>query len=127
MASQSEVVARLPPALGRAKSLVRIRSIWQKVQQSVCQPSVLHGMPKAIAFVAMRIFEVEPNMVVEAIQQGDPALFVSVLMRLQQIDKALVAGGRSVADRSPVIYAQHVVEGFRLVAEESFVKDGGLV
>lgn len=84
-------------------------------------------MPKAIAFVAMRIFEVEPNMVVEAIQQGDPALFVSVLMRLQQIDKALVAGGRSVADRSPVIYAQHVVEGFRLVAEESFVKNGGLV
>jgi hypothetical protein len=116
---------KLPKQLGRAKGYDGLYSTWRTMQKSVCSPTLLKGQPKAIAYIATRIYEVEPHMVADAIRQGDPALFIAVLVRLAQIDAALVASGRSIADRSPVIYAKHVVEGFRTVADETFKKLGG--
>ncbi len=117
--------ARLPKQLGRIGSVKALYTVWRKVQRSVCSPSMLKGMPRAIEYIATRIYEMEPHMVAEAIRQGDSALFIATLVRLAQIDTALVAAGRSIADRSPIIYAKHVVEGFKTVADEMFVELGG--
>lgn len=116
---------KLPKQLGRARSVEALYSTWRNMQKSVCSPSVLRGMPRAIEYAASRIYDTEPHMVAEAIRQGDSALFIAMLVRLAQIDAALVAAGRSVADRSPVIYAKHIVEGFKTVADEAFVELGG--
>jgi hypothetical protein len=116
---------KLPKQLSRAGSIEALYAAWRRMQRSVCSPSLLKGMPRAIAYVATRVYEIEPHMAADAIRQGDPALFVATLIRLAQIDAALVAAGRSVADRSPVITAKHFVDGFRVVAEEAFVALGG--
>jgi hypothetical protein len=116
----------LPSQLSRAKSHGGITAAWRKMQSSVCSPAVLAGMPKAIGFVAMKLHDVEPHMVLEAIRTGDTATFIAVMVRLNQIDTALVAAGKSLAHRSPVIYAKHLVDGFRLAAEERFVSLGGV-
>lgn len=116
---------KLPKQLDRAGSVHAVYDAWRKMQRSVCSPNLLKGMPKAIAYVAERVYEVEPHMACDAIRQGDPALFIAMLVRLAQIDTALVAAGRSLADRSPVIYAKHLVEGFKTVADEAFIEMGG--
>lgn len=116
---------KLPKQLGRVGSTEALYNAWRRMQRSVCTPKLLRGMPKAITFIAERIYEIEPHMAADAIRQGDPALFIATLVRLSQIDAALIAAGRSIADRSPVVYAKHLVEGFRTVAEESFVALGG--
>jgi len=116
---------KLPKPLDRADSAYALYAAWRKMQRSVCSPTVLHGMPRAIEHIATQIYETQPHMVSDAIRLGDPALFVATLMRLAQIDAALVAAGRSVADRSPIIYAKHLVTGFKTVADEAFVEMGG--
>jgi len=116
---------KLPKRLSRAKNIDALYETWRKIQKSVCSPAVLHGMPRAIEHVATQIYEVAPHMAAEAIRMGDSALFIAVLVRLAQIDAALVAAGRSLADRSPIIYAKYVVEGFKTVADEAFVELGG--
>lgn len=116
---------KLPKQLGRAKSIEAIYSAWRNMQKSVCSPTVLRGLPRAIEYTAARIYDTEPHMVADAIRQGDSALFIAMLVRLSLIDTALVAAGRSVADRSPVIYAKHLVEGFKKVADDAFVELGG--
>lgn len=116
---------KLPKQLGRVKSIEGIYAAWRRMQKSVCSQELLRGQPRAIAYVATRVYEIEPHMAADAIRQGDPALFIAVLVRLAQIDAALVASGKSVADRSPVIYAKHLVEGFKTVADQAFVELGG--
>lgn len=116
---------KLPKQLGRAQSIEALYSAWRNMQKSVCSPAVLRGMPRAIEYVASKLYDIEPHMAAEAIRQGDSALFIATLVRLAQIDAALVAAGRSLADRSSVIYAKHLVEGFRTVADEAFVELGG--
>lgn len=116
---------KLPKQLDRAASSHMLYTVWRKMQGSVCSPSVLHGMPRAIEHIATQIYETQPHMVSEAIRMGDPALLVATLMRLAQIDAALIAAGRTVADRSPIIYAKHLVMGFKTVADEAFVEMGG--
>ena len=116
---------KLPKQLGRAGSIDALYTAWRNVQKSVCSAAVLRGMPRAIEYLATKIYDTEPHAVAEAIRQGDSALFIATLIRLAQIDTALVAAGRSVADRAPVIHAKHVVEGFKTVADEAFVELGG--
>jgi hypothetical protein len=116
---------KLPKQLGRVGSVEALYAAWRRMQSSVCSHALLNGMPKVIWYLAKRIYEVEPHMAAEAIRRGDSAVFVLVLVRLSQIDAAMVAAGKSLADRSPVIYAKHLVEGFRTVADESFVALGG--
>lgn len=116
---------KLPKQLGRVGSVKALYTAWRKMQASICSPSLLHDMPKVIGYIATRVYEIQPHMAAEAIRRGDSALFIATLVRLAQIDAALVAAGRSVADRSPVIYAKHLVEGFKTVADEAFVEMGG--
>jgi len=116
---------KLPKQLSRANSIEALYTAWRKMQRDVCSPQLLKGMPKAIAYVAERVYDIEPHMAAEAIRQGDPALFIATLVRLAQIDASLVAAGRTIADRSPIIYAKHLVEGFKTVADEAFVALGG--
>jgi len=117
----------LPSPLKRHKSIDGLRSAWLKLQRSVCSPTVLHGMPAAIEYLATAIYDTEPGHALRAIQHGDPAFFVAILMRLHQIDTALIAAGRTLADRSPIVYAKHIVDGFREAAEKRFVERGGVV
>jgi hypothetical protein len=116
---------KLPKQLSRAKNIDALYETWRKTQKLVCSPTVLRGMPRAIEHIATQIYETPPHMAAEAIRMGDSALFVAILMRLAQIDAALVAAGRTLDVRSPIIYAKHVVEGFRMVADEAFVELGG--
>jgi len=116
---------KLPKQLSRARSIEAIHSIWRQMQKSVCSAAVLQGMPRAIEYTASRIYDTEPHMVVEAIRQGDSALFIATLVRLSLIDNALVAANRTLADRAPVIQAKYVVEGFKKVADDAFIEMGG--
>jgi hypothetical protein len=117
--------SKLPKQLGRARCTKALYSAWRDMQKSVCSPALLKGMPRAIEYTAARIYDVEPHMVADAVRQGDSALFIAMLVRLSLIDTALVAAGRSIAERSPVIYAKHLVEGFKKVADDAFVELGG--
>jgi len=117
----------LPQQLGRVRSVEALYSVWRRMQDSVCLDPAMGKMPRAVTYLARRIYDITPEMAAEAIRHGDVATFVAVAVRLDGINSTLAQNGRTVAERSAVIYARHIVAGFQTVAEESFVKLGGYI
>lgn len=117
----------LPQQLGRVRSVEALYSVWRRMQDSVCLDPAMGKMPRAVTYLARRIYDITPEMAAEAIRHGDVATFVAVAVRLDGINSTLAQNGRTIAERSAVIYARHIVAGFQAVAEESFVKLGGYI
>lgn len=100
-------------------------SEWQAIATSVYSRRVCQGMPKFVAKLAKTFWHVDPSEVVRAITDGDPAFFAAFLLRLDQIDCALVSEGRGIAERAPITKAKFVIDGFLEAATKSLKKNGG--
>lgn len=83
-------------------------------------------MPKFVERLASTFFDADPLACASAITKGDPAWFVAFLIRLDQIDCALLGDGRGIAERTPVIRARYIIDGFRQAAEEQLLSMGGV-
>lgn len=100
-------------------------ALWRKIATTVFSPRTLKGLPEFAPDLA-RTFLIDPDDVVRAIRVGDAAFFVSFAFRLDQIDCAMVALGRSLADRAPIVRSKYIVDGFRTAAEERLKRRGGV-
>lgn len=98
---------------------------WQKVAADVYSPRVVKGMPSFVARLAETFWQVDSSKAVSAITNGDPAFFVAFMIRLDQIDQALINAGRGLAARTPVIRARFILDGFQRTAVKKLKRDGG--
>lgn len=98
---------------------------WREIARVIYSPQTLHRLPPFATKIAGTFWDVDPHLVVRAAQHGDPAFFVAYQLRLDQLDCAAVALGRSLAERSPIIRAKWILDGFRQAAEEALIKNGG--
>lgn len=98
---------------------------WTKLARDLYTPRVCKDMPPFVEKLAKAFWTVDPSSVVSAITNGDPAFFVAFQLRLDQIDCALVKAGRGIAERSPVVRAKFVVDGFRRTATDVLIENGG--
>lgn len=115
----------LPPALARAKSDFGLRGIWRDITKKIYSPRIIKGLPPFAERMAWMFWETDPDEAIRAIRQGDPAFFVSFLLRLDQIDCACVEAERTVAERAPIIRAKWIIDGFRQAAEQRLIAKGG--
>lgn len=114
-----------PDPLRHRRSTYGLTGIWRDIQRKITQPRVLFGLPKFAQHIAATFWDAEPHMVTGAVARGDCAFFVAVLLRLDQLDCAMIAQGRTLAERAPIIRARWLVDGFRQAAEENLVRLGG--
>ena len=98
---------------------------WTKLARDLYTPRVCKDMPPFVEKLAKAFWDADTSQVVSAITNGDPAFFVAFKLRLDQIDCALVAAGRGIAERSPVVRAKFVVDGFCTTAIDVLVENGG--
>lgn len=103
-----------------------VRGIWRRLQLSLYSPRVLGGLPNYATMVAEAFWETDAGQVLTAMQKGDVAFFIACLVRIDQIDRAAIDAGRTIADRAPLATARWLVEGFRMAAERRLREVGGV-
>jgi hypothetical protein len=100
-------------------------STWREIQKSITTGQVLRGLPNFATYVTRALWEITPSIIIHAIQVGDVALFVSIMVRLDQLDCAMVRAGRTIADRAPLTKAKFAVSGLLGAAGQNLVRLGG--
>lgn len=123
-ATTQQILSSLPPQLAHRKSLWGVMQIWKTVRADVCSPRTLGGLPPFAEHLATALWAVEPAHVVEAVRLGDPAFFVAILLRLDQLDESAKKHGKSISDRSSIYRARYAVDGF-LQAAAKFLREKG--
>lgn len=98
---------------------------WRQIQTSITTNQVLRGLPKFATYTTRALWDITPSMIIHALQVGDIALFVSILVRLDQLDCAMVRAERTIADRAPLTRAKFVATGLLDAAAQNLVKTGG--
>jgi len=126
-ASPSRSVSEGIPVLSRIKTPHGIEQLWRDLASKIYSPRVLQGLPSYIGKIAFVFWDEDPTTIPSAIRNGDVATFIAFLIRLDQIERAMIDVGRdSLAERAPVIYARQVVDGMREAAEARLLKKGGV-
>ena len=116
---------RLPRQLRRIKSRDGFIGLWRRMAQTIYSPRIMEGLPPHAEKVAKRFWMVDPGDVVTAANDGDVALFIAFLLRVDQIDAAMRKAGRSYAERSPLIRCRYIIDGFMQAAIERLREKGG--
>jgi len=116
---------KLSAPLRHRESRDGVISLWQKVASVVYSPRILQGLPAFAETTAKTFWDQDPSKVIDAICDGDPALFIAYQIRLDQLDIAMLDIGRTIADRAPLIRARYILDGFRESAQSTFEKRGG--
>lgn len=117
---------KMPPALARIRTPEGIEALWREIASKVYAPPVLRGLPRYLDRIAWAFWEVDTRLIPRAMSSGDVALFVSFLIRLDQIDVEMQRCNYGVAKRASVLYARHLIEAMRQVAEQRLVAKGGV-
>lgn len=112
-------------AIRHLKTREALANAWQALARDVYSPRVCVGMPKFVERLAITFWKVDSSDVVSAITNGDPAFFVAFMIRLDQIDQALLKEGRGIAERTPVIRTRFVLDGFQRTAIKALERNGG--
>lgn len=115
-----------PPALARLKTAEGIEGMWREIASKIYSPRVLNGLPTYLERIAFAFWQADPMSVPNAIRNGDVALFIALLIRLDQIDYEMVRAERTEGERAPVLYARHLIEGMRQAAEDQLRRRGGV-
>lgn len=115
----------LPRSLSRRSSRKGVMGLWDDMAKKVYSPLVLSDLPPFAERLAKTFWQVGSEAAVDAIRAGDPAHFIAFIIRLDQIDAAMAAAGKGLAEKSTIAMARHIVDGFRQAAEEQLVKAGG--
>jgi hypothetical protein len=115
----------LPGSIRHVQSRDGLKGEWRKISRVIYSPRILGGLPVYTRRLARVFIDTDPSDVVSAIH-GDPAFFVAFQMRLDQIDCAMVAAGRTLAERAPLVRSKWILDGFRDAAIEALVRKGGV-
>lgn len=118
---------KLPPLRGsirHIRSRDGLKTTWRKIARTIYSPRILGGLPPYTGRIASTFGDTDVADVITAIQ-GDPAFFVAFLLRLDQIDCAMVKAGHSLAERAPVIRSKWILDGFRQSAVDTLLRQGG--
>lgn len=102
-----------------------IDSRWRQVQAFVNSTRMLSGLPPFAQKVAERFYDVESADIIYAIRNGDVALFVSLLLRLDQLHLAAVGAGRTIAEIAPIVRCKGTVDAYMAEAAERLRELGG--
>lgn len=116
---------KLPKALSRARSRDGLTSIWTNMARDIYSPETLADLPQFAEKLGKTFWDVDCTDVIHAITIGDCAFFVAFQIRLEQIENAAIAAGKSYADRATITHAKYVIEGFREAAESYLKRYGG--
>jgi hypothetical protein len=100
-------------------------STWRQIQTSITTGQVLRGLPSFATYTTRALWDITPSVIIHAIRVGDVALFVSILVRLDQLDCAMVQAKRTIADRAPLTKAKFAVSGLLGAAGQNLVRLGG--
>lgn len=122
-------VDELPAQLRRAESGNAIASVWRGIRDNIFSRNCKIPYAKLPPFaerLGKMFWDATEDDVMNAILRGDPAWFVAWLIRLDQIDVAMVNAGCSVAERAAIINCRYTLDGFREAAEKRLVKFGGV-
>lgn len=98
---------------------------WRDIQLFVNSPRMLAGLPPFAAKIARRFYDVESSDIAAAVNQGDVALFVALLIRLDQLHIAAVAANRSIAEIAPIVRCKGTLEGYMARSAERLKESGG--
>lgn len=112
-------------AIRHLKTRESLAKAWTKLARDIYTPRVCKGTPHFVRQLAETFWRADPSNVISAITKGDPAYFVAFQIRLDQIDNALLACGRGIAERAPVIRARFVIEGLQNSAAKVLAENGG--
>lgn len=124
-ATLDEILSILPPQLSRRKTAWGLQQSWREARDEMCSPRTLGEMPSYIDNIASAMWNIEPSHMVEAVRNRDPSFFVSILVRIEQLDEAAKDAGKSIADRAALIRGKHIVLGFQRMAERLLREAGG--
>lgn len=116
---------QLPKALSRVRSRDGLTSIWTHMAREIYSPDTLSNLPPFAEKLGKTLWDVDCTEVIHAITIGDCAFFVAFQIRLEQIENAAIAAGKSFADRAAITHAKYVMEGFREAAEHNLKRFGG--
>lgn len=108
----------------RLRTIRRVLILWNKVRDQVYSPRVLMGLPRWTEPIA-KAFYAEQHQISDALAAGDVAFFASFLARLDQLDAAMVAAGKSEADRGVIVRARFAIDGFAIAAKQRLERLGG--
>jgi hypothetical protein len=118
----------LPAQLRRAESGNAIASVWRGIRDTIYSGGSqvpYKKLPPFAARLGKMFWDCSEDDVLDAILRGDPAWFVAWMIRLDQIDVAMIESGSSLADRAPIIQCRYTLDGFREAAETRLKKFGG--
>lgn len=82
-------------------------------------------LPSFVQKYLRLLFDTSEATALRALISGDVPFFVAWLMRLDQIDVAMIDASYDLADRSALIRFRAAVDGYREVAEKRLKKLGG--
>jgi hypothetical protein len=120
-----ERLKSLPPPIRHRQTREGLAELWRRMAADVHSARVCQGMPRYVTTLAETFWSVDPLQCPSAIIAGDPAFFAAYLLRLDQIDCALLKEGRTLIERMPVIRSRHIIDGFLEAAAESLRDKGG--
>lgn len=123
---RQEALRHLPDPLKHRVTRQGIIVLWKQMAKRVYSPQVLSGLPPFAEFLAKSFWDTEPEAVVDAMMDGDPAFFVAFQIRLDQIHVALTTQNASIAQRAPVIRCKYILDGFKQAAVENLERLGGV-
>lgn len=112
-------------ALSHVQTREALTKVWSDIAKDLYSPRVCKGNPRWFQTLARSFWDADPSQVVSAVTGGDPAFFVSYQIRLDQMDCELVRAERGLAQRSPVIRARYILDGFQSAAADVLREMGG--
>ena len=115
----------LPTPIAHVSTIEGVRSVWLEIRTLVTSTEVTRDLPKFVNGFVETMLDHDEHRAIEAIRRGDVAFFVALQMRLDQLDCALVAAGRTLGQRAPVVRAKYMLSGFVDVAIENLRRLGG--
>lgn len=120
-----ERLKRSAKSVGHLQTRKAFAAEWRNIASTLYTPRVCKGMPRFVRKLAKTFWTVDPLTVASAITDGDPAFFAAFLLRLDQIDCAMVKAKRSIAARAPVTRAKFVINGFLETSVQVLIENGG--
>jgi hypothetical protein len=115
----------LPAPIAHASSIEGAKSAWGEIRDLVVRTGVTKDLPKFVVDLVQMFFDEDSNRAIRAMRRGDCAFFLAWQIRVDQIDHAIVNRGGTVHDRTPIIRAKYMLQGFLDAAKENLVARGG--
>jgi hypothetical protein len=115
----------LPAPIAHVSSIEGAKSAWIEIRDLAVDTRVTKDLPKFVIDIVQMLYDDDAARAIRAMRKGDCAFFLAWQIRLDQIDHAIVKRGGALRERTPIIRAKYMLQGFLDAAKESLVARGG--